>query len=163
MKILGLKPKSGLAQELENEYYVKELQHSVLFPSVLPVLNFLKRKRIILCVVSNTKNSTNLKIAKKLEIRKYFRHFLMSHSFGSVKSELKIFQHLLALLNKKRERKILPSECLMVGNNVLEDGAAKKLGMKTAILSRTIDNEKFLKELKPDYLIENLLDLKRIV
>lgn len=162
LKALGVKPKVSLARELESAYYAKELENSVLFPDAVPLLKLLKKRKKILCVVSNTKNSTNLKIAKKLGIRKYFRHFLMSHLFGSVKSELAIFRHLLQKLNKGRKNKILPSECLMVGNNVLEDGAAKKLGMKVAILKATIDNESFLKELNPDYLIGGLKDLERI-
>ena len=87
----------------------------------------------------------------------------MSHEFGSMKSELKIFQHLLEKLNKGRKAKIHPSECLMIGNHAGEDGAAKLVGMKVALLKPTLAGKEHLKALKPDYLIKDLKEIEKIV
>ena len=161
---LGLKnPSKKLAMECEKSYYAKLRENVKLMPNALNALEFLKRKKITTCVISNTRTSSNLKLAKKLGIRKYFRHFIMSHEFGSVKSELKIFHALLKKLNKERKEKIKASECLMVGDNVLEDGAAKRVGMKVAILKPTMHKGEHLERVKPDYLINSLSEIRKIV
>lgn len=160
---LGIKPTKKLAIECENAYYAKLRENIKLMPNTVKLLEFLKKKKIIACVISNTRIDSNLKIAKNLKIRKYFRHFIMSHLFGSVKSELKIFRHALEEINKNRKNKIKPEECLMVGDNAEEDGAAKLTGMKTAILTKFLRKKEHLQRLKPDYLINDLKEIEKIV
>ena len=122
-----------------------------------------KKRKLKLCVVSNISVNTNKKAAKKLGILKYFTEFFTSYQHGGIKSELKIFYNLLKKINKGRKNKINPEECLMVGNNAGEDGAAKKLGMKVALLKPTLKGKEHLEKIKPDFMLDDLLDLKRII
>jgi len=163
LKELGLRPTEKLAQECENAYFTEREKHRKLMPNALELLKFLKKKGMILCVITNTRTDSNKKNAKRLGIFKYFKHFIMSHKVGSVKSELKIFRHLLERLNKGRKNKIRSEECLMVGNHAGEDGAAKLVGMKTAIYTRHLHGKKFLKTLKPDYLVKGLEEIEKII
>jgi len=163
MQELGLKPSKKLAWECEKNLYAEVRKHMKLMPHARSILKFLKKKKVMLCVISNTRTGSNLKAAKKLGIRKYFKHFIMTHEFGSIKSELRVFKHALERINKNRKQKILPKECLMVGNDVQEDGAAKLVGMKTAILKPTMHKKQHLKRLKPDFLLNDLREVKRII
>ncbi|MDO8647855.1 MAG: HAD family hydrolase [Candidatus Diapherotrites archaeon] len=160
---LGLKPNLKLAKECEKSYYNALEEKIKPMPNALKLLKYLTKKKIIICVVSNTRIGFNRKAAIKLGMKKYIKHFIMSHLFGSVKSDLKIFRHALEKVNKKRKNRIKPKECLMIGNNVEEDGAAKMIGMKTAILKPTIMQEHLLKKIKPDYLIKDLKEVEKIV
>ena len=158
---LGEKPDKNLGKLIASAYWDTKLEKVGLFPTTKETLEYLKKQGLILCVITNTKTDTNRKIAKKLGILEYFDYFIMSHEFGSIKSELKIFHHLLEQINKKT--KILPEECLMVGNDLEEDTVAKKLGMKTAILTKEIHNKHPEKMIEPDYYIKKLIDLKEII
>ena len=160
---LGLKPNLKLAKECEKSYYAGLLEKIKPMPNALKALKYLKKKKIIIGVVSNTRIGFNRKAAIKLGMRKYIKHFIMSHLFGSVKSDLKIFHHALEKVNKNRKNRIKPEECLMVGNSVEEDGAAKTIGMKTAILKPTIMQEHLLEKTKPNYLINDLKEITEIV
>ena len=104
---LGINPSKKLAIECENLYYSELRKNMKLMPNAVKLLEFLKQKKIMACVLSNTRIGSNLIVAKKLGIRKYFKHFIMSHLFGSVKSELKIYNHLLERINKERSPNIL--------------------------------------------------------
>jgi len=150
--------------KLMNEYYINcRLNKSVLMPNTLAMLKALKNKNVSLCVVTNSSDDSNRLIAKKNGIYKYFDEFLMSHEEGTIKSELKIFHLLLDKLNKNKKIKILPSECLMVGNNLNEDTAASQIGMKTVILTTKLAVNKNLQSFEPDYYIDDLSELGKIV
>ena len=70
---LGLKnPSKKLAMECEKSYYAKLRENVKLMPNALNALEFLKRKKITTCVISNTRTSSNLKLAKKLGIKLTF-------------------------------------------------------------------------------------------
>ncbi|MFH0714789.1 MAG: HAD family hydrolase [Candidatus Diapherotrites archaeon] len=161
---LGIKrPSKKLTIECENAYYSRLSKQVKLMPGTLSILEFLKKKRFILCVISNTRTDSSLKMAKRLKVRKYFAHFIMSHEFGSPKSEVEIFHEMLRRINRGKKEKILPRECLMVGDNLIEDGAAKKLGMKVAILKPTVKREEELDKIRPEYVLNSLKDLEKIV
>ena len=57
----------------------------------------------------------------------------------------------------------MPQECLMVGNHAGEDGTAKQVGMKLALLKPTLSGKKHLETLKPDYIINDLKEIEKIV
>ena len=153
-----------LAEELFDLYVnFRITKCSELFPNVKEVLKQLKEKDLIICVITNSSNNLNKKTAEYFGIDKYFSHFIMSHEFGSVKSELKIFKHLLNEIEKKDGIKITPEECLMVGNNLIEDTAAKKVGMKTVIYTKKIQRKDDPEKIEPDYYIDDLMELIKII
>ncbi|MDO8647858.1 MAG: HAD family hydrolase [Candidatus Diapherotrites archaeon] len=160
---LGLKPSLKLAELCEKNFQLEKKKRIRLFPNAKRVLDFLKAKKKTLCVITNASNNSNRRIAQKLGIKKYFKHFYSSHSHGGLKRDLKIFQNLLKQLNKNAKQKIRPEECLMVGNHVGDDGAAKLVGMKVALLKPTLKGKEHLKKLKPDFMLNDLKDIERIV
>ncbi len=163
LESLGVKPTKTLAGKCERAFYAERERQMALLPGALEALDYLKSRGIVQCVITNTYNDCNLKAAKRLGIRKYFMFFLMSHRFGSMKSELKIFRSLLEKVNRGRKMKVLPGECLMVGNDAQEDGAAKEIGMKVALLKPTLRREEHLERVKPDYMLESLEGIMEIV
>ena len=55
------------------------------------------------------------------------------------------------------------NEFLMVGNDAKEDAAAKSLGIKVALLKKNLQEKKALTNFRPDYLIDNLIEIKNII
>ena len=163
LKVLKVPYSKKLAEGMVKAYWKEKEKNLKLMPHVKKTLKFLKKRKLKLCVVSNISVNTNKKAAKKLGILKYFTEFFTSYQHGGIKSELKIFYNLLKKINKGRKNKINPEECLMVGNNAGEDGAAKKLGMKVALLKPTLKGKEHLEKIKPDFMLDDLLDLKRII
>ncbi len=53
---------------------------------------------------------------------------------------LMLLKHLINRLNSKT--KIVPEKCLTVGNNLIEDAAAKKIVMEIVILAKSINKQK---------------------
>ena len=51
----------------------------------------------------------------------------------------------------------------MVGNDLIEDTAAKKLGMKTVIFTKKVFGENDLEKIDPDYYIDEFDELINIV
>jgi len=160
---LGITKNQKLAKLLHNAYIAYRLKLTKLMPNTKETLSALKKAGISLNVITNTREDTNRILAKKHGIYKYFDHFLMSHEEGTIKSDLKIFHLLLEKLNKNKKTKILPSECLMVGNNLNEDTAASQIGMKTAILTTKMAVNKNLQSFEPNYYIDNLKEIIAIV
>ncbi|MEI7961065.1 MAG: HAD-IA family hydrolase [archaeon] len=163
LKALGVNPTNKLCFAMEKAYYYFRIKNDKLMPNTIKTLKKLKKQGIRLCVVTNTKTNTNYVLAKEFKILQYFDYFLRSHKEGTIKSELKIFHLLLEKLNKNRKNKILPSECLMVGNNLNEDTAASQIGMKTVILKKYIYVNKTKAFFEPDYYIDDLIEIVNIV
>jgi FMN phosphatase YigB (HAD superfamily) len=160
---LGLAFDKTLCDECENIFWEDRAGNTELMPNAKNLLLYLKDNNILLAVITNTTDGHNAKISKNHGIFDLFDEFVESHKFGGVKSELKIFEHFLEQINKNKQKVILPAECLMVGNNLNEDTAAKKVGMKTVILKTNIHVSQLAEIIEPDYYIDDLIDIKEIV
>jgi len=160
---LGVKKNKILAKLLNKAYVDYRVKMNKLMPGTKHTLASLKKRGVLLNVITNTNDDTNKVLAKKYGIYKYFNFFLMSHEEGTIKSELKIFRLLLKKINKGRKSKIQPKECLMVGNNLNEDTVASQMGMKTVILTKRIQCDKKSVYYEPDFYIGNLKELLKIV
>ncbi|MDO8538150.1 MAG: HAD family hydrolase [archaeon] len=163
MQGLGLKPKKHIVKKMRKAYEAELLKQAIAIPNSLKILKALKKKKLILAILSNAYSDFGKRYLKKFGYNKYFSQVLISCDIGYRKSQIKPFHILLKKLNKNRKHKIKPAECLMVGNNVKEDAAAKQVGMKVAILKPMIEDKHLLKKLKPDYLIKDLWEVKKIV
>ena len=163
VEAIGVKPSKKMCLSLAQDYYAFRTKNDSLMSNALKTLKELKKKKLILGVITNTKTDANYKLAKKLKILKYFKYFLMSHKEKTIKSELGIFYTILNKINKNRKHKILPTECLMVGNNLNEDTAASQIGMKTAILTKRLCVNKKKPFFEPDYYINDLKELISLI
>jgi len=156
--VLGVNGNKDFFDECEKAFWDERIKQTELMPNAKETLKELKSRGIKLAVITNTKSGHNKQVAKKTEILDLFDEFIMTHEFGSVKSELKIFEHIL-----ERFPDIKPEECLMVGNNLNEDTVAKKIGIKTAILKTNIVTSKLTEQIEPDYYIDDLQDLLTLI
>jgi pyrophosphatase PpaX len=156
--VLRVKGNNDFYDECEKAFWEERIKQTKLMPNAKTTLKKLKLLGLKLAVITNSKDTHNQRIAKEKGIFCLFDEFIMTHEFGSVKSELKIFEHILEKFPKIKAR-----ECLMVGNNLNEDTAAKKIGMKTAILKTNIFYNKLAEKIEPDYYIDNLKELLNII
>lgn len=163
MKVLNLEENDLIAKELEDIFYKSKEDIAKPIKNSKELLKQLHKKGIILGIISNTKNETNMNLIKKFDLDKYFYIILESHKEGHVKSEGKIFVQFLELLNKNRSEKISFEECLMVGNNICEDTIAKKVGMKTVILKPFLCKRENIEFVEPDYYINDLIEVLKLV
>lgn len=163
MEGFGLKPSNTIAKKMNNAFRKETVKQIKMLPNAKNILNYLKKNGIILTVISNAYTNNGKHFLKKHKLRKYFKHVLVSCDIGFRKHEVEPFHILLRKLNKNRKRRIKPQECLMIGDNVKEDAAAKLAGMKVAILIPTMNHKEHLEILKPDYLINDLMEVKTIV
>jgi FMN phosphatase YigB (HAD superfamily) len=163
IKSIGINPSKKMCLQLAKEYYSFRIKNDFLMPNALNVFKYLKKKKIIFGIITNTKSDANYKVAKNLKILKYFNFFLMSHKEKTKKSEIKIFYTMLNKINKNKKHKIQPQECLIIGNDLNEDTIAKKIGMKTIILKKYIKLDKKIPYLEPDYYIDDLKEIIHLI
>jgi FMN phosphatase YigB (HAD superfamily) len=158
---LGLKPNKELSKELENAFIKAKDAFTKPMPFAKDILDYLKSKNILSCVITNTRTESNRKNIERFGLIDYFDIFLESHKEDSIKSELKLFHKLLKEVSS--EYSIKPEECLMVGNHLGEDTAAKKAGIKTIILTKHIHSNGTDQIIEPDYYIDELIEIKDII
>ena len=163
LSALAVKPTLKLSRALHNRWINYREKNTKLIPWSKKILKELTKKGVRIGVITNTSDNSNQIIAKHLEINKYIEYFLMSHKEGTIKSELKIFHKMLNLFNEGNKNKIKPRECLMVGNNLNEDTAANKIGMKTAILTRRLELNRNRIHFEPNHYIKSLIEITKII
>jgi putative hydrolase of the HAD superfamily len=153
---LGEKANEDTLILMEEESDKKFLENSELYPHAAEVLEFVRSKNLLVGAICNGAARTTRKWIEKLDIEKFFDIILISEEIGYEKSTLVPFKMFL------EKTKLKPEECLMIGNRVDEDVYAKKLGMKTVLLSYF----EFLpagEPEEPDYRIEKIEDVIPIV
>jgi phosphoglycolate phosphatase-like HAD superfamily hydrolase len=119
-------------------------------------LKKLKREKIKLVVISNSHSSFLKASMKALKIKKLFSRIYGAEKFGT-KDEL-----LLELFNKY---KIRPVEAMYIGDRFSDVDYARKAGCYAVAIHNKCSwstKAEVLKE-KPDFLINDFSDLKRIV
>jgi putative hydrolase of the HAD superfamily len=97
---------------------------------------------------------------RKLEINDFFSVVAVSEEVGWRKPSTKIFQETLRKLHLKAQ------EALFVGDTPLEDiEGAKKVGMKTVFIPSQFNSLADMQKasLQPDYIIEKLMDIFKIL
>jgi HAD superfamily hydrolase (TIGR01662 family) len=92
------------------------------FPGVVSTLNYLRKKGIMLVVVSNSRRKYVDKSLEKLDFK--FDSIFSHDQTKSRKSSLEPFQYSLKSLGLK------PEECLVVGDRLDEDAFCRKMGIK---------------------------------
>lgn len=133
---------------LHRSFEDKELWE--IFPEVPEVLRELKRRHLILGVVSNW----DLRLAKllvNLGLHPHFDFFVSSSLCGATKPEAKIFKEALTLA------KVKPNEALHVGDTYEEDFVgAKAVGIHALLIDRNQDGKSVPKEMRISSLKEIL-------
>ena len=101
-----------------------------LYPEVIPVLEELRKRHLILGIVSNW-DSRLFSICESIGVKKYFDFILASAVVGSAKPDQGIFKEALKKAN------VAPSETIHVGDSVDNDFfGAKRVGIHAVLISR---------------------------
>ncbi len=125
----------------------------------IPLLNYLANKDLKIILITNSFKLRVVREMKKLGVNHYFyrRYYADKHKKKSTLKPFKIF--LKRTLFKGR---IDPAKCIMVGDDPVEDLAAKQLGIKTIFLKgprfTLKEGEKYA-----DYKAKDLYDVKKII
>lgn len=145
---LGLNKSSG-----GEEYWRHYNNVAELMPNAREILEYLKDK-YQLGLISNGGKENILRVLKRLDIEKYFDDIISSEEHGE-KSTLKPFKKFLERNSADAK------ECIMIGDRKDEDMYAKKLGIKTVLFTREASH--YGHAIEPDYVINDLLELKKLV
>jgi putative hydrolase of the HAD superfamily len=115
-----------------------------LFPDSVPVLKQMKESGYLLAVVSDAQKVFSLEESRMLGLTPFFKHIILSTSFGFKKPDSRLFAVACALLE------ISPMNAVYIGNNAKADiKGAKEIGMQAILVTR--DQEYNNHEIKPDF------------
>ena len=116
-----------------------------LYPGVKDMLHELSKK-YVLSTASYAQSSSTRNELKKLGIDQYFSHFIFSSDIGYKKTDQKFYEICLQETGNKSE------ECLMIGDNYLQDVVIpKKVGLKAILIKNPLtDGRNIINDIKPD-------------
>lgn len=123
-------------------------------PDAREVLDFCKSEDLSVGLITNGTEERTQELLSKFDLKDYFDIVLSSSEHGE-KSTLEPFEVFL------ERTEYSPEECLMVGNRLDEDAHAKRVGMKTVWIKK--GERSVGKEIEPDFVIEDLSELKEII
>jgi len=136
-------------------YYSEHLLDTTeLYPGVLEVLNHFRSKRK--AIVTNKLYSYTLKIADELNITKYFDDILGMDSNSFKKPDARIIRPLI------EKYRVDDSRAVVIGDGNNDIILAKNAGVLSCALLNGLGNRDKLLQLKPDYLCENMMELKNL-
>jgi putative hydrolase of the HAD superfamily len=142
--------------ELSALKYEQERQKiHTLFTDALPVLESFQNKYKLGLLTNGAADIQQMKIYGA-RIEKYFDCIVIAGKVGFGKPDLRIFELIAECM------KLEPEKIMMIGDNIKRDLiGAKKAGMTTVWLNRNgaVENN----DLKPDYQIEDLFQLKEFL
>jgi HAD superfamily hydrolase (TIGR01549 family) len=143
---------NGIDKEIKASAIYKNLfvNESYLFPEVKEILDFLKGKEINLLILSDADVDVLLPELENLKIKNYFSEIFISSELKCYKTSRKIVEKILPHIKKPLQG------VLLVGETKADVNTAKNLGVKSVYIKRN------KKQLEADYVITNLLELKRI-
>jgi putative hydrolase of the HAD superfamily len=131
-----------------------------LYPGVKNVLKELSQ-RYTLVIASYTQGSYTCRELEKLGIAQYFSHFIFSSDIGYRKTDQEFYRICLQKINNK------PDECLMVGDNYLQDVVIpKRVGLKAVLIKNPLtDKQNIIDDVGPDRIVklEDITTLPSII
>ncbi|MDD2696749.1 MAG: HAD family hydrolase [Candidatus Pacebacteria bacterium] len=156
-ELFKISPPKNFLEELTEIYWNAVKKKSELYKDAISTLVYLKNKKYILGMVTDTDGVKELKSEriKKLNLKKWFNFIVVA---GEDVRQTKPDKAPFLLITRKLNLK--PHQCIFVGNNIYVDVlGAKKAGMATVLVKRDNCQAK----IKPDQVIKTLVELKKIV
>ena len=114
-------------------------------------------QKYILSTASYAQSSSIYRELEKLEIAQYFSHFIFSSDIGYRKTDQEFYKICL------RKTKNKSNECLMIGDNYLQDVVTpKKVGLKAILIKNPLtDKRNIIDDVQPDRIVQ-LKDIKTL-
>lgn len=139
-------------KRIENRKYLK---YDYLLPGVLDVLSILKNKSdLILVTLRNNKENLFWEL-NNLGLIKYFKEILVDSPMKPKNKTLLIKNYI--------ERHSRDDNFIIVGDTEVDISSGKELGILIIAVSWGIRSEDFLKKLTPNFCLDNLSELHKIL
>lgn len=143
------------AKIFKNHYRKHCVDNTLLYPGVKEMLRYYKNKK--LAVVSNKPYEMILQTLKHCKIEDHFEVVLGPESTANKKP------HPEPILVALKEFKITPKLALMVGDGTTDMEAGRLAGVFTCAVTYGYRKKEDLEKYNPDFFIDSIEDLKRIV
>lgn len=144
------------AMELYYKYYVNEgFKKVVLYPHVQEILELYKDK--IKVIVSNKRDAFITGILDNFGLTAAFDHIYGGDTAPCLKPDP------CTLIKVMKEYKIKPERALFVGDMTVDIETGKNAGTHTCAVTFGFDNREKLKAAKPDFLIDDIIELRGIL
>jgi pyrophosphatase PpaX len=127
------------------------------FPTVLDTVKILKEKGYKVGIVTTKISDVVMKGLKLTKLDSYFDVIVALDHVEKAKPDPEPIFKALEQLGSK------PEEAIMVGDNYHDILAGKNAGTKTAGVSWTIKGRDYLDQFEPDYILEEMADLLKIL
>ena len=148
-----------LAQEMRSTHLIfqkKHLHRYILFPKTVETLAELKKKGLILGMVTTANKIKMNELMKLLGLSGYFRVCITPDDVKNIKPHRDPFDKALSLLN------FSPSETLMVGDTDADIEGARCAGIDSVAVTYSTFGMR-VKEYNPTYTIDKIEELLEIV
>lgn len=142
--------------ETFTDYFGKHYaDKSRLYPDVKEVLEFYKHKKMV--IVTNRRTELTKDTLKKFEINRYFNKIIGGDDDKCLKPSPCPIQKGVSEVVGENEK------ALMVGDMDLDVLAGKRAGLYTCAVTYGIGSRKDVEKAEPDYLINNIIQLKDLI
>jgi 2-phosphoglycolate phosphatase len=159
-KALETKDPTRLAEGLEvlKSYYREHcVDHTVIYPGAVNLLEFLKGRGMKLGLVSNKPHEFTLISLEKLGLSHYFTAILGADAVPHKKPHP---EPLLAALSKMG---VNPAEALMIGDSPVDVEAARAAEILVGLVDHGFVPREYLSASDPDWLVNNLEEFIEIL
>jgi pyrophosphatase PpaX len=127
------------------------------FPTVLDTVKILKEKGYKVGIVTTKLYDVVMKGLKLTKLDSYFDVIVALDHVEKAKPDPE------PILNALKQLESKPEEAIMVGDNYHDILAGKNAGTKTAGVAWTIKGRDYLVQFDPDYILEEMADLLKIL
>ena len=124
------------------------------------MLKWLHSNSIDSIILSNHTTNGIVFQLKRLKLDGYIREILANNELDTSMKERNKLKKLRDYVERNHYKK---NEILIIGDSTEESEIAKRLGIQSALITDGYYSTKRLKKSKPDYIINNLTDLKKII
>jgi 2-phosphoglycolate phosphatase len=144
------------AVDIFEEFFLEHaLDETVLYLHVRDILEHFKEKTLLI-ITNRSKKSSELAL-QNLGILKYFKEIIGGDDEACLKPSPCPLEKAIARFTIKKERSII------VGDMDIDVLAGREAGIPTCAVTYGIGKKEDIVKAKPDYIINDLLDLKRII
>jgi len=142
--------------KLYGEYYVAHAaDEAFLYPHAIEILDHLKDKRKF--ILTNRYAAFADVLLKELGVRKYFEHIIGGDDEKCLKPSACVMDKAVEKFGFDKEK------ALIVGDMEFDILTGKNSGVKTCWVTYGLGKIEEIRDLKPDYVIEDLIELKEII
>lgn len=128
---------------------------AIVYPGVRETLEALKSKRKF--ILTNRYARYADVLLKSLDLRRYFEEIFGGDDDECVKPNICLFERIASRIDFDKARAII------VGDMGIDIMAGKNAGIKTCWISHGLGQAEEARKLRPDYMIDDIRELKRIV